>query len=162
MSKTINDKNDIKKYFEDFRECTFKAIVDIFSYIGEESVKKAREDHEKNWKDQTGNLRSSIGYMVTYNGKEVLRNGFAPTQGKTGNGAEGQAEGQRVIEGLKGTNTEGFALIVVAGMNYAEHLEASGKYDVLAHVELFARKRMPEMLERIPEGIEKEMKKKGW
>ena len=156
-----SSKETIKKYFDDFRECTFKAIIEAFAYVGEEAIKKAREDHENNWTDQTGNLRSSIGYMVTYDGKEVKTSGFEPTKGKTGNGAEGQAEGKRVIEGLKGTNTEEFALVVVAGMNYAEYVEAHGR-DVLASAELYARKRLPEMMERIPEKIESLMKRKGW
>lgn len=161
MAKELKTKGDIKQYFDDFRECTFKAIVDIFSYIGEEAIKLAREDHANNWIDQTGNLRSSIGYMVTYDGKEVQTSGFYPTTAQKGNGKEGQAEGKRVVEGLKGTHTEGFALVVVAGMNYAEYVEANGR-DVLASAELHARKRLPEMMERIPERIDAEMKKRGW
>lgn len=161
MAKTIKSKSDINKYFDDYRECTFKAIVDTFGYVGEEAIKVARDDHANNWTDQTGNLRSSIGYMVTYDGKEVYSNGFFPTSAPKGNGKEGQAEGKRSIEGLKGTHTEGFALIVVAGMNYAEYVEATGR-DVLASAELYARKKLPEMMERVPEKIEAEMKKRGW
>lgn len=161
MAKAIKNKSDINKYFDDFRECTFKAIVAIFSYIGEEAIKLAREDHANNWTDRTGNLRSSIGYMITYNGKEVHTNGFSTTSAPDGDGKEGQAEGKRVVEGMKGTHTEGFALIVVAGMNYAEYVEATGR-DVLASAELHARKKLPEMMERIPERIEALMKRKGW
>lgn len=157
----MDNKQTINKYFEDFSDCTYKAIIEIFSYIGEEAIKAAREDHALNWTDRTGNLRSSIGYMVTYNGKEVFTNGFIQTTAPEGNGNEGQTEGKRYIEGLKGTNTEGFALVVVAGMNYAEFVEAKGK-DVLAGAELHARKRLPEMMEQIPERIKALMKKRGW
>lgn len=156
-----DNKETIKRYFDDFRECTYKAIIGIFSYIGEEAIKVAREDHANNWDDQTGNLRSSIGYMVTYKGKQVKLGGFESTAAPNGSGQEGTEEGKRVIKGLKGTNTDGFALVVVAGMNYAEYVQAKGR-DVLASAELHARKRLPEMMERIPERVEALMKKKGW
>ena len=158
-----DNEKKIKMYFEDLQECTFDAIVETYAYIGEVAVRTAREDHAGNWKDHTGNLRSSIGYMVTYNGEEVLSNGFMPTKTKEGGtGVEGQAEGKKFIEGLKGTQSEGFALIVVAGMNYAEYVEAHENRDVLANAELEARRQLDKMMKRIPELVEEKMKNKGW
>lgn len=165
MAKTIKSKSDINKYFDDYRECTFKAIVEAFEIVGEEAVKFARNPHVGDWHDRSGNLRSSIGYIVTYDGKAVKRGKFKEVLSKDGsgiNGREGIEAGKRAIEGLKGTHTEGFALIIVAGMNYAEYVEAFEDYDVLAGAELHARKIMQEYLDLVPTKIESEMKKRGW
>ena len=51
------------------RDELVQELADELSYIGEECVKIARE--VGNYGDVTGNLRSSIGYEVLYNGKPV-------------------------------------------------------------------------------------------
>lgn len=165
MAKDIKNRSDLNKYFDDYRECTFKAIVDAFENVGEEAITFAREPHAGDWVDRSGNLRSSIGYMVTYNGEAVTTKGFKETPSTDGsgiNGKEGAEEGKRVIKGLEGTHTEGFALIIVAGMNYAEYVQAYKDYDVLAGAELHARKEMQGWLDLVPKKIESLMKEKGW
>ena len=49
-------------------------------YLGEKFVNKARL--EGNYKDRTGNLRSSIGYIILLNGKIVNQNFSGKTKGK--------------------------------------------------------------------------------
>lgn len=43
----------------------------------------------------------------------------------------------------------GYALVVVAGMNYAEFVEAMENKNVLASAELFARKELPGMMSKL-------------
>ena len=62
-------------------------IIFRFGQIGEEAVKTARDSGRYN--DITGNLRSSIGYVILYDGKVMSQGGFQPTKGKKGNGDKG-------------------------------------------------------------------------
>lgn len=162
MAKDINTTEGLKQYFDDFKKCTHKAIVEILSRLGVECVNKAREPHAGDWVDHTGNLRSSIGFMITYNGKEVTSDGFEPTAAPDGNGAKGQQEGQDFILSIASQNSQGYALVMVAGMNYAEYVEAHESRDVLAHVELFARREVEKRMNRVPDLVKKYMKGKGW
>lgn len=159
MSREIKNKNDLNAYFDDFRKAVHDNTILQFSRIGEEAVKFARESHENNWIDHTGNLRASIGYKVTYKGKEAMRGGFLPSNTES-HGAEGQAEGQNIIESII-ADSEGYALVLIAGMNYAEYVQASGR-DVLSGAELHARKIAKETLSIIPSLVENAMKEKGW
>ncbi len=187
-----SNKETIKKYFEDLVECTHLAIIQTLAYCGEVAVRTAREPHPNNWDDHTGNLRSSIGYIITFNGQDVTPKGGAysafserelqPTHkenvsftaykgtpkevqvsfaAKVEAGTEGAKEGERFAESLKPLFPEGYALIVVAGMNYAESVEAHGR-DVLASAETRSREQWRKMQNRIPEKIESKMKEKGW
>lgn len=162
MAKDINTPEGLKQYFDDFKRCTHKAIVQVLSRLGVECVTKAREPHAGDWEDHSGNLRSSIGFMITYNGKKVTSDGFEPTAAPDGNGAEGQQEGQNFIMSIASQNSQGYALVMVAGMNYAEFVEAHESRDVLAHVELFARGEIEERMNRVPDLVKEYMKKKGW
>ena len=157
-----DNKETIKRYFDDFRECLHDVIVQQFAKTGDDAVKVARNPHDKDWTDRTGNLRSSIGFMVTYKGKQVELGGFESTAAPNGNGQEGTEEGERVIKGLKGTNTEGYALVIVAGMNYAEYVQAHENRDVLASAESFARDEIKKNLSIVPQLVEQKMKAKGW
>lgn len=160
MAKELKTKGDIKQYFDEFREVIHEKTILQFSRIGEEAVKVARNPHNGDWTDRTGNLRSSIGYKVTYKGKEVGRGGFFPSNTES-HGKEGQAEGQKVIEGIV-MDSDGYSLVIVAGMNYAEYVQAYKNYDVLGEAELHARKIAKETLSIIPRLVENEMKERGW
>lgn len=116
-----------------------KAISNIFCIAGELCVTKAR--NEGSYKDRTGNLRSSIGYTVTDNGKVIKKGGLQTV----GSGSQGATEGSRFMQELINQNKKGIVLIVCAGMNYSLRVEAKG-YDVLASSELFADQLSNQML----------------
>ena len=63
---------DIKKMILQNKQAIIDAILLNINRIGEEFVINARDN--KTYKDQTGNLRSSIGYVVLYNGKQLNKN----------------------------------------------------------------------------------------
>ena len=107
--------------------------VRALSYLGELCVIEARNrPQEISWYDRSGNLRSSIGYAIIHNGKILEYSDF--TQVRQGN--EGVRKGKALI-------------VVVAGMNYAEFVEAMENKNVLASAELFARKELPGMMSKL-------------
>lgn len=126
--------NDIDATFKALLAEVDRQLIESLTRVGEEAVKLAKMiPPERGFKDRTGNLRSSIGYVVLVDGKPV-NVAFAAVKG----GHAGVNEGQRLALQV-GSKTEGYALVVVAGMNYAVHVESKGR-DVLTSAEKFAEK----------------------
>lgn len=134
-------------------------IRTALAYTGEECVKRAREDHPGNWTDRTGNLRSSIGYAVYEYGKEFIRSTFESVAGPTGTGSTGSAIGNEVIDSLAKEWSDTYALVVVAGMDYAEIVEDVHGRDVLAGVEAWATSIIDKRLERAKRTAEKRIQR---
>ena len=109
-------------------------ILRNLAYIGEQCLNKARSTDS--YKDQTGNLRSSIGYVIVEDGKVIQASDFAPSEKGTDK-AKGQATGKAYASELAARFPSGITLLVVAGMNYATYVSAKG-YDVLVGAELLA------------------------
>lgn len=120
--------------------------VRALSRLGDECVKVARDrTPEASWIDRTGNLRSSIGYVIANNGKVIHYSDFK--QVKQGN--EGTKVGKDLATEIVNRTVGDYVLVVVAGMNYAEYVEARDNKDVLATPELFAKKELPKMMEKL-------------
>ena len=155
MTTKLSEVHDmLMREAERVERLTIRAL----SKLGEQCVTKIRDRAgDKSWYDQTGNLRSSVGYIVLYEGKEVQRGGFMSTSAPEGNGSKGKQEGQNYLEETAKIFAEssGFSLVVVAGMNYAEFVEAMDNKDVLASTELWAREQVPLMLEKLKRQIAK-------
>jgi hypothetical protein len=105
----------------------------------------------KSWYDQTGNLRSSVGYVIAHN-KNIIQ---YSTFNQVMQGSEGVKTGKDLAEELAKRYSNNYVLIVVAGMNYAEFVEAMDNKDVLASTELWAREQVPLMLEKLKRQIAK-------
>lgn len=119
-------------------------------YLGEECVKRVRDrSGDESWYDQTGNLRSSVGYMISHNGIIVDESEF----NKVKDGGDGVLAGKELAGYLAKNDGHEWALVVVAGMNYAAHVEAMDNKDVLASTELWARERAPKMMENLKKQI---------
>ncbi len=132
--------NDIDATFKALLAEVDRQLIESLTRVGEEAVKLAKMiPPERGFKDRTGNLRSSIGYVVLVDGKPVNVD-FAAVKG----GHAGVNEGQRLALQV-GSKTEGYALVVVAGMNYAVHVESKGR-DVLTSAEKFAEKEVAKHL----------------
>lgn len=119
-----------------------KAAINTMRYVGEACVEEARNNGS--YTDQTGNLRSSISYVVVSDGVIVEE---AISQ-KYLEGTIGETEGVKFVRDLASRYNKGIALIVCAGMNYAAHVEARG-YNVLSSAELLADTLVPQMLRSI-------------
>ena len=116
-----------------------ETVVKRLCAVGESAVKIARE--RGNYEDRTGNLRSSIGYMVWLDGESVFEGGQVAITGKNGNGTDGISESQKVLEKLKSElPSTGAVLVVTAGMNYAWYVENLYHRDVLASAEIEAER----------------------
>ena len=111
-------------------------------YIGDKCVTVARSTDS--YEDQTGNLRSSIGYVIAKDGKIIGNSTFEAVKG----GAEGSAEGLEFAKKIVAQFPEGIVLIVVAGMNYAKHVSAKG-YDVLDSSQLEAEAQVKRMIKQL-------------
>lgn len=57
--------------------------IRALAYLGEQCVRRIRDrPGEKSWFDQSGNLRSSVGYIISHNGNIVSSYGFDSSMGK--------------------------------------------------------------------------------
>lgn len=110
-------------------------ILKALSKLGDESVARIRNRSAKeSWIDHTGNLRSSIGFAVYAQGRKFMESAFSQVI----NGTEGSASGKKMINDLAKEYSRVYALVVVAGMEYAGEVEALGSKDVLASTRLWA------------------------
>ena len=131
-------------------------LVKSFSALGEGAVKRIRmKSKEESWTDRTGNLRSSIGYEVFGHNEKVVNYDFP----KVLEGSEGREKGKELIDELSKNYKDGVSLLLVAGMEYAEYVEAKG-YDVLAKTSLEAEKLAPKAIKKALEETEKRLEGK--
>lgn len=148
--------SDIRKRFDTFLKEVEKMQVETLQELGEKCVTHARRlSPDEGFKDQTGNLRSSIGYAIYKDG--VCVNSFYPVvsgvndKKKNYSGDEGAKVGREFADQI-GAGTKGLILIVTAGMNYAVYVEAKGR-DVLASSEILAKRELPRMLDELVKNI---------
>lgn len=128
-------------------------VLRAFMRLGEQCVARIRErPQESSWYDQTGNLRSSIGYGVVHNGELVEQSYFDTIAG----GQEGSNAGNDYLEScVDDVRDAEWALIVVAGMEYATYVEDMDGKDVLASTELWAQTQSEKIVERLAKQIDK-------
>lgn len=122
-------KSDIKKLFNKLAQRAEFVIINLLERTGEEFVKIARL--EGNYIDHTGNLRSSIGYVIVKDGSIVGRN-FQISQQAGTDKQTGKREGEQLAMDLIRSFPKGYVLIGVAGMKYAVFVEAMENKDVLS------------------------------
>jgi hypothetical protein len=145
-SRSINNGVIVRKYNINKLADQLRASVDdmkrravmSLQYIGEECIRVARECGDYN--DITGNLRSSIGYIVLDNGSVVTRRITQPTTTVSGDGSTGTRQAQNVLSRLKSKYPRGLVLIVCAGMEYAVYVENVHGKRVLVDARLTAER----------------------
>lgn len=134
--KLTTPNEALNQFFANAFEIIRNEIITAFAKLGEESIARIRDrSAEESWIDHTSNLRSSIGYAVYDHASKAIESTFATL----GSGAEGSAEGKKMVQELAKEYAKVFALVVVAAMNYADFVEAKENKDVLASTELWAR-----------------------
>lgn len=148
--------SEIKAILIKSQEILREEIIRALAYLGEQCVIKVRDrSAEESWIDQTGNLRSSIGYAIYEEGRKEIQSAFKIVK----NGREGSDEGKKMIDELAGVYANTYALVVIAAMNYAEYVEAKDNKDVLASTELFARKEVGKYLTKAIRRAEEKINK---
>jgi len=97
------------------------------NFIGQEFIKKARDKSAGggSYRDQTGNLRSSVAYAIYDDGKEVNSDFEVADKDEDGSGVKNAKKLAKEM-----VAKTGLCLIVVAGMDYAAAVE-SKNYTVL-------------------------------
>lgn len=129
-----------------------RPTIRALSYLGEQCVSRVRNrGGNKSWYDQSGNLRSSVGYVIAYNGSIIQYSDFNQIK----QGSEGVTVGKKLAEELVKRYSSDYVLVIVAGMNYAEYVERKDNKDVLASTELWAIDQVPKMLEKLKRQIAK-------
>lgn len=140
---------DVAKRFDAFLEEVQKKQIERAKMLGEMCANHARSvPKDQGFQDQTGNLRSSIGYMVFVDGVAVHQY-YEQINGGSDGAKKGEALANKV-----GKQSKGVCLIVTAGMNYALYVESKGR-DVLTSAEQFAERELPRMLEKLVSNIKR-------
>lgn len=140
--KQLTPKSAINQLIEKRLNDSKQKIIKSFCFVGESCIVEGRDNGA--YTDQTGNLRSSIGYVVLVDGVAYKRSSFEQVK----KGAEGVLEGEKFLETLISKYKKGIVLIVVAGMNYAAYVDALG-LNVLTSAELLAEKMVPEIMTKL-------------
>lgn len=136
--------DDVRKRCDAFLADLEKKQIRMLFILGEQCVMHAKGlPPDVGFQDQTGNLRSSIGYTV-------FKDGVAIINGHEGVSSEGASAGQELADRV-GQQTKGIVLVVTAGMYYATYVEAKGR-DVLASAEILAQRELPRMLDKLVNG----------
>lgn len=139
-------QEELQRAVEEQTTREINALVRELQIIGEQVVTEARVGAKKFGKDyltQTGNLRSSIGYVITLDGQPVTESSFHPVAGSE-SGKEGADKGREFAREVA-SELPGLAIVVVAGMNYASYVHNKG-YDVLDSAELVAKQLMDDLI----------------
>ena len=84
-----------------------------------------------NYINHTGNLRSSIGYVIVKDGRIVGKN-FQLSEKEGTDKQSGKRQGEQLAMDLVRSFPKGYVLIGVAGMKYAVFVEAMENKDVLS------------------------------
>ncbi len=140
--RQITPMSEIDRYTEQRLRGLEQAAIRTLAYCGELCLNVARSTNS--YKDQTGNLRSSIGYVVAVDGRIVSQSSFETVK----EGGQGSKQGAAFAKQLVRRFPKGICLIVVAGMEYAAHVKNRG-YDVLDSSELTADRIVPYMLKQL-------------
>lgn len=146
----MKSKGDVSGIDEMMRQVE-EEYLDRIADAGEKACAEAvaRGDYQ----NITGNLRSSIGYVIGYNGVVIREGGFHKVEGrgenmqkvefttkdgkqvsfwargKFGDGSEGSRIGFEFARS-KISGTQGYAFVLVAGMEYASYVSSKG-FDVM-------------------------------
>lgn len=155
--KAKHTEQSINDSINAFLEGVEQMKIDGLMELGEICVKHARTITvaQGGFQDQTGNLRSSIGYAVFQDGVEV----YSKYEVASGTNAEGESysgdEGAKVGQALAqevGEASVGLVLVVTAGMSYAIYVEKKGR-DVLTSAEHLAQQEKERIMSQISKAV---------
>lgn len=138
------DQQSLERWIEHFQRKAEDKMLVLLQAGGEKFIKVARRSGS--YKDQTGNLRSSIGYVIAKDG-EVLTENFTESDKGTDK-TTGKYKGRRLAEEVSLSHTGGYVLVGVAGMEYAAAVEAKG-YEVVSGANTQCEKYLRDTLKSI-------------
>lgn len=119
--------SQLDRWFEHFQSKAEDKMLVLLQAGGEKFIQVARRSGS--YKDQTGNLRSSIGYVIAKDGEVVAENFKESDKGS--DKTTGKFKGNRLAVEVSLSHKGGYVLVGVAGMEYAAAVEAKG-YEVVS------------------------------
>ena len=143
------DMSSFRVKMEKMTEAAENAIISRLTEVGLECISEARNN--PGYTDQSGNLRSSIGFCIVKDG-QIVEQQIVPMVKK---GVDGKKAAEDTLARLASSQTSGICLIVVAGMNYAVYVEFGTKRNnytprnVLTSAKLLADRLVPQKLEEL-------------
>lgn len=142
---------EVERWFNYHIDRAEERIFKLLQSVGEEFVKLARE--KGTYEDQTGNLRSSIGYVILKDGVILSENYELSDEGSER--YPGMRESKRLTSELSSIYRKGWVLIGVAAMPYARHVEAIYNLDVISgaamEAEDFIKSRSRKLFDKLTE-----------
>lgn len=120
--------SQIANVLNQFQEKVDKKTLESLQYAGEQFVNDAKD--KGNYKDRTGNLRSSIGYIILNDGK-IVDEAFELSDKGTDR-VSGLKQGKKFAKDVASNYSKGLVLIGVAGMEYAAYVENRHHLDVIS------------------------------
>lgn len=120
---------EVERWFNYHIDRAEEKMYKLMQRAGEEFVKVARNSGK--YDDHTGNLRSSVGYVIVADGK-ILSENFEKSKKKGTDKVTGVNQASRLCVELSKLYNKGFVLIGVAGMQYAVYVEVIDNKDVLS------------------------------
>lgn len=142
---------EVERLFDYFVDRAEERIYKLLQRAGEEFVKIARK--KGNYKDRTGNLRSSIGYVIVKDG-DILTEDYEQSSEGTDK-QTGIREAKRLVSELVSVYSDGWVLVGVAAMPYAVYVEAIHNLDVISvateHTEDWIRKQSKTLFDKLTE-----------
>ena len=146
MSLKLANKDELNKYILAQSVNIEKALIyRLEAFVAE------LQNHAKlsaGYKDQTGNLKASIGGVLLNQGKPVSYAGFEETE--EGSSIKSSAD---FLNSLISKYKKGYTILVVAGMEYASYVENYHGRNVLKKSELKMAKELPVLLENLKKQI---------
>lgn len=143
------DMNQINAYLQQQTRRLDDLMIRNLNYLGMECVNLAKS--LDTYTDRTGNLRNSIGYIVVKHGNIISSKFEAGQRGSEFDSDEtpGEKVGETFAKELVSNFPVGYALIVVAGMEYASYVEDVKHLDVIAPAETHANTRIKQIAQSI-------------
>ncbi|GGF00140.1 hypothetical protein SAMN05443634_105159 [Chishuiella changwenlii] len=131
--------SDLSNYHKKIEQDIYNKAIQTYQYLGESIVAYAKGD--VGFMDQTGNLRSSIGYVLFVNG-QVYKESYEGKQ-------EGIRAGKDLAKDLASSLRRApIVLVITAGMNYAYQVETRGK-NVISGSENYAKQQADSIVKQL-------------
>lgn len=154
--RLVTSQKAIDELFAKAAKIIYKCVVNYLAELGEKCQNRIKDrPGSDSWYDQTGNLRSSIGYAIYSYGRKQIESTFDSVLGSS----EGSEKGRKMVADLASKYSDTYALVVVAAMEYADYVEAIDSKDVLASTEIYAKSEVNRYLEKAIKEAEKEIQR---
>ena len=147
MSFSLKNQKQLTAYLLKQKVLIEKSLIYYLGVFVAELENHAKES--AGYDDQTSNLKSSIGGAVLKDGKPITYKGFKGEQ-------KGVSVGLDFIKSIMSNYSNGYTILIVAGMEYASPLENYLGRNVLKETELKMQRELPDVMKRLKQAIDRQ------